>query len=298
MVKTLALILLLPVGMLAFGPADPVVDAHVAGLQKAASLTASIRVIQLNGSTSEQTLVLSRPSSLRWDSPSKLVVSDGKNITTYDKSKKRFRTLPFSETGLKSALTSDAIWAWTAFFNSDFGASVATTRKGPERTNKGVTTTDYVFARKSGLPITLMIDKANGIARGANYKDESGNEFVVQCSDFKLGDQPVAETVFAWNPPAGAQDATTVALLAFAEVKPIFDDLCVKCHGPSDAKGGVDLSSHDKILSRRSVNPGEAASSRVIRLIKSKRMPPPNEPQPSPEDVDKLTQWINDGANP
>ncbi len=278
---------------------DSSVDRHVAALQKAQSLQATLSVTKVGGSTDELTLSFSKPDKFRWESPAKLVVSDGKTLFTYDKGSKTYTKGEAGPDALKKALSDDAVWAWSAFFNDKFGEDVVSSQKGESRKLRNVAVTDLTVVLKDKRTFTLPLDDASGVARGSRFTVEAAGaktETIVIVKDLTLGEAGLQDELFAWTPPADAKDAAEAAANAmkFAEVKPIFDQNCAGCHGGRAPKAGIDLSSYSGIMDSRAVTPGNPDRSRIMREIRSGKMPPAG--PLAQELVDKLAKWIADGA--
>jgi mono/diheme cytochrome c family protein len=91
-----------------------------------------------------------------------------------------------------------------------------------------------------------------------------------------------------------------------ADVAPIFQERCVKCHGPEKLKGKLRLDSREAILkggsSGPAVVPGKAEESELLRRISLPRddtdaMPPETEGDPlTPAQIELLRAWIKEGA--
>jgi outer membrane lipoprotein-sorting protein len=275
--------------------ADASVDNHTKALQAAQSLNATFTVTKVGGTTEEQTLSLSRPKFLKWESPSKVVVSDGKILWAFDKAAKTYTKGDATDEAIAKALGDDTTWAWSAFFDKDFAASIASSQKGSSRKVRNMAVTDLALVRKDKRSFTLPISDESGVAVGARFTTETG-ETIILAKDFTIGKEPLLESQFAWTPPADAKDAAEVAASAmpFSEVKMIFDANCASCHGGRAPKGGIDLSSYSAIMSSRAVRPGNANSSRLMREIRSGKMPPAG--PLSAELQDKLAKWIDSGA--
>jgi hypothetical protein len=86
------------------------------------------------------------------------------------------------------------------------------------------------------------------------------------------------------------------------QIRPIFREHCMKCHGEDDPKAGLNLSSHATVLKGGSagavVVAGRASASLLFRAIteedEDKRMPLKNAPLP-PEQVELIRDWIQTG---
>lgn len=282
---------------------DSMVDKHVAALQKAQSFKATLSFTKVGGATEEQTVSFSKPDKFRWESPSSIVVSDGKTIYTYDKVAKLYSKSAADAPGILKALGADAIWAWSPFFDAKFAEQIASTEKGNSRKLRDVAVTDLGIVRKDKKAFSLALDDALGVARGSRYvTEEDGRQIenVVIVKELTLGDAVLEDALFAWTPPADAKDAAAAAAekaanaMHFADVKPIFDQNCTSCHSGGAPKAGIDLSSYASVMASRSVRPGNADTSRLVRAVRSGKMPPAG---PLPKDaVDKIAKWVADGA--
>ena len=90
----------------------------------------------------------------------------------------------------------------------------------------------------------------------------------------------------------------------YADVKPIFDARCVGCHGATDPKGGVNMTSHESIMKGGEdgaiVVAGKPADSELIHYIdgsKQPRMPFKQDPLRN-EEIQKISDWVEQGAKP
>lgn len=83
------------------------------------------------------------------------------------------------------------------------------------------------------------------------------------------------------------------------DVLPILKAKCAKCHTNGTYKGGMSLDTREAMLKSKSVVPGKAAESELIKRITNAdpdlRMPPMSDPLPA-KDVAALKRWINEGA--
>lgn len=89
------------------------------------------------------------------------------------------------------------------------------------------------------------------------------------------------------------------------EVKPLLNKKCIACHGGVKKSGGVSFLFRDEMITegesgRMAVVPGRPGQSEVIKRIThadpEMRMPPEGDPL-TPEEIDLLTRWIEEGAN-
>jgi hypothetical protein len=88
------------------------------------------------------------------------------------------------------------------------------------------------------------------------------------------------------------------------EIKPILSEHCYQCHGGTQQKSGLRLDTAKSAIKGgehgAAINPGQAASSLLIKVVKGEheslpRMPYKKEPLVGRE-IDLLMAWINEGA--
>jgi hypothetical protein len=91
------------------------------------------------------------------------------------------------------------------------------------------------------------------------------------------------------------------------DIRPIFSDACFKCHGPDTAKRKADLrldteeGAFKDLGGYHALVPGKLDESELYRRITSEdddeRMPPPSTGRRlSPEEIDRIKRWIEQGA--
>lgn len=73
------------------------------------------------------------------------------------------------------------------------------------------------------------------------------------------------------------------------EIRPLFENYCTKCHGPSRKKGGVDIA---RFLDSGSVHSDPKTWETTLSQIRDRNMPPEGKPQPSVEERDRMATWI------
>jgi uncharacterized membrane protein len=106
----------------------------------------------------------------------------------------------------------------------------------------------------------------------------------------------------AWpGQPVCAEPAEAKAPPDFDEqVAPILQQHCVRCHGPTTRKAGLDLSSAAGILngseSGAVLDADQPAKSVLLEMIDSQSMPPEDEPPLPDAQRDVLRRWLAAGA--
>jgi hypothetical protein len=90
------------------------------------------------------------------------------------------------------------------------------------------------------------------------------------------------------------------------DIRPIFENSCIRCHGVERPKGGFELTSREAALKGgdhgADIVPGQSAQSPLIyyvaRLVEDMEMPPAGKGDPlTSEQVGLLRAWIDQGAN-
>jgi len=85
-----------------------------------------------------------------------------------------------------------------------------------------------------------------------------------------------------------------------SQIAPIFQQHCVRCHAPDNAKGDVSLATLEDLKSNGYVIAGDADGSYLIELVTSQDGEPPAMPHKaeplSSDEVSLLRQWIEQGA--
>ena len=100
--------------------------------------------------------------------------------------------------------------------------------------------------------------------------------------------------------PSAAPTQTRSAQVSFArDVQPIFDRVCVKCHGGEETKEGLVLKNYAELMAGSNngpvIAPGDPANSLLIDLITKGKMPKKG-PRLLPGEVRAITDWVAAGA--
>lgn len=102
-------------------------------------------------------------------------------------------------------------------------------------------------------------------------------------------------------PPASTKTGVTYA----ADIKPLFEKSCFKCHGAEKQKGKLRLDSLEATLKGgedgKILEPGKSADSQLVhavaRLDEDEAMPPADKGKPlTKEEVGLIRAWIDQGA--
>lgn len=115
--------------------------------------------------------------------------------------------------------------------------------------------------------------------------------------------QPAAATdtsvpAAAESPTAGA--ASGGATVSFAtDIMPLIESRCINCHGGERTQEGLDMKTHAALMAGSEngpvVTPGDAANSTMAQMVIEGKMPKRG-PKLTPDQVQLLVDWINQGA--
>lgn len=277
---------------------DSTLDDHTAALQAAKSLTVTFTTMR-DGAKTEGTLTYSKPAMYRIETASRLTVSDGK--TVWDLNKKD-NTYTEGDAKLSRAMDDD-VWVWVAFFSKDAFKEATNVTTGSKHNLKGVAVQDVSMDFPKSRSATLFLDAAAGYARGGSIKTKDV-ETIIVATDVKVGSDPAPDSTFAFVAPAGAKklDKPAVADVVYADVDKIFQARCMPCHGTANMRGGLDLTSYQKLMagggSGPAIVPGDPDKSYLIQTLKgtaSPQMPKGGGPL-SAETIKVIEDWVKAGA--
>jgi serine/threonine-protein kinase len=105
----------------------------------------------------------------------------------------------------------------------------------------------------------------------------------------KVVKQPPAELNNAPPPPPDSVGA---------QVRTLFVENCVQCHGESKPKGGFQITDRAQVLDKSRVVPSDPAKSELLTRLVDKDMPPPGEGRKPLTDaqIEMVRAWIKAGA--
>ncbi len=83
------------------------------------------------------------------------------------------------------------------------------------------------------------------------------------------------------------------------DVLPILQSRCVNCHGGERVSKGLTLKTYNDLMTGSENGPvvtvGKATDSLLVEMIVSQKMPK-NGPKLTPQQVQLITEWVNQGA--
>jgi len=131
-------------------------------------------------------------------------------------------------------------------------------------------------------------------------KKTSGETISVPLARLSLADR---RFVIAERKPKGATSSPAKTGPSYTgEIQPLLATYCVKCHNKDRAEHGYAADTYGGLTQAGKkgamVVPGKPAESLLIELFKPvrKHMPPNDAPQPTAEEISKITAWVAAGA--
>ncbi len=102
------------------------------------------------------------------------------------------------------------------------------------------------------------------------------------------------------EPASTTPESPSSANVSFAaDIAPIFEAKCIRCHGVETTREGLDMRTYDNLLkgSRNGsvVTPGSADESLFVQLIVEGEMPSRGT-KVTPEELQLIIDWVNQGA--
>jgi outer membrane lipoprotein-sorting protein len=198
------------------GRGPEVLNAHVAALHGAQSLKATYSVQLVGSAPTIFHVELAKPNRARIDTPTQLIVADGKQIVTYDKTAKTYFRQPQTDAELKALFAAQDLSVWLPFFDQGAYSRANQVRHTGTRTRGGVQTDSVQMNVGPTRSVTLHIGQQDRLMRIAELvADNHGAKetTLLNASVLELNQQPGGDT-FAFTAPEGARELTLAELEA------------------------------------------------------------------------------------
>lgn len=210
--KTLGILMLAGLSALAtpaFAPSG-LADFSKA-LQDAKTLKANYTVQAIGGARDRYTVELQKPNLLHIETPTQILVSDGKNLTTYDKADGVFYKQPASAAAIGSILNPEPLNIWAGFFNAKALSAVASRSLGSKSLGgQNLDAVEATFDKEGKRTVTYYLSPSDKVARLAQIELKKSGEkstLVINAKDVQVGG-PIDETTFAFKAPDGSKETT------------------------------------------------------------------------------------------
>jgi outer membrane lipoprotein-sorting protein len=186
-------------------------NSFAKSLNGAKSLSATMTVQRIGGSSNTIKVDLAKPNKARIDTPTQLVVADGNTITTYDKTDNSYFKKPETDGDLKALFAPDELSLLGSFFDAGFyKGRVVSSKPGGQKSLKG-TSYDVVVATmddKGKKTISFFLDPKDKLAKAGQFVLQDAGQtdtVIVMAKDYAIdGDQ--AGSLFAFSAPNGSKE--------------------------------------------------------------------------------------------
>lgn len=193
--------------------------AYVKTLNSAQGLDVSYTVIEVGGAPGEFHVVLSKSGKAMIDTPSKLYVADGTNLTTLDKSKNTYFVQVQTAGTIQGLLAEEQLSLWRPFFDPTAYGDVASTRNEGNRKRRGETL-KIVSAQIDAYgeyTIRLHLGQRDNLVRQAEFLSTKGptpRTLILTVSSMSTGTP--TEELFTFTAPPNARFLSEIDLRAEA----------------------------------------------------------------------------------
>jgi len=210
--KTLGFLALVAVTAVAFAQTNgsSLVANFVKSLNDAKSVSSNYSVQTIGSASENYSLTLKKPNLARLETPTQIVVADGKEITTYDKVAKTYFKRPQTEADLKSLFASDETNLFSPFFDAA-AIKPATAKALGTRTLKGATLNAVETTATGGKKVvTYFLDTSDSVARKSqiDLNDPRGKvTTIIDTKSLLLNSEPKADA-FTFSAPGDAREVT------------------------------------------------------------------------------------------
>jgi outer membrane lipoprotein-sorting protein len=202
---------------------SPLFQSYVSALKNAQSLSATFTSGAVDEAPDSFSIKFKKPNLARIESPSQVVVADGKQITTFDRSENTFYKRPQTDADLAGLLTSDEMNLWSAFFNVSPAPSSSRDMGTKNRKGAALDTVSATYGLKGEKTVTYFLGQQDKVVRQAQIDKVSLNgtkTSLVVTKDVGLNVDIPAQA-FTFDAPAEAKEIS----LAQANAGKWFTDL-------------------------------------------------------------------------
>ncbi len=184
-------------------------------LNGAKTLSATYKVTPIGGVARDVKVDLAKPNMARIDTPTELVVADGKTITTYDKAEKTYFKKPQTESELMGLFASIDTDLWKGFFDDSAMKNLPAKDAGTKK-RKGVNYNVVEVNYNQHKSCTLYLDPSNGVARQAEVTLTQGSDKLmtsIVTDNLTLGGDSNSD-MFAFKAPEGSREMSLAEMSA------------------------------------------------------------------------------------
>lgn len=204
---------------------EPLLLRHRTTLKEAPSLHAKAYVRTIGEAAHTVEVDLVKPNQARIDSPTRLVIADGKQILIFDKKDKIYYRHPQTTAELKSFFRNEELEFWGPFFGEDGFDPVRVRRLG-SRVRKGekLEVVETIPEWKGERTLTYFLSPVDGLARvkQMEIRGAKPKSMLLEIQELRVG-AAVKPERFAFEAPNGVRQlsyAEAMSRTTFTEMEP------------------------------------------------------------------------------
>lgn len=182
-------------------------------VNKAESISATYTVQRVGDPASNYNVQLAKPNKARLDTPSELIVADGKNISRFNKTDNVYTTYPQTDANLRELFQNDELMLWASFFNDKAWNNVAGSRSAGTVSRRGteLASIQVTMDRAASRRVNIFVDPKDNAPRQAQliFTSSTGktDTRLLDTKSIALGEKMKEET-FAFSAPESAEQVS------------------------------------------------------------------------------------------
>jgi outer membrane lipoprotein-sorting protein len=192
------------------GPGAALLSKFGQKLSSADSVSSTYTIQAIGSSPDSYTIALKKPNLVRFETPTQLVIADGKQIFTYEKASKSYFKKPQSDEEVRALLGGSELDLFRGFFNADAYKAAAVKDLGAKNRKGQTYTAVQASVDPSGKKTVTYFLAGDDLARAAqiDLNDPNGKvTYIVDTKTFEVGGAFAPDT-FSFTPPADAKEIT------------------------------------------------------------------------------------------
>ena len=190
---------------------------YAKALQEAKTLKANYTVLTIGGASERFSIALKKPNMLRVETPTQVIVSDGKDLTTLDKADGVYYKQSASDATVAEALSPEALNVWAGFFNPKALTAMSSKSLGTKsRAGMTLDAVEATYDSKGERVLTYFLDTKDKVARQVqiDLNAPAGKTTkILNAKDLEV-DATLSDDTFAFKAPAGTRETTLAEMSA------------------------------------------------------------------------------------
>lgn len=182
---------------------------YVKAFQDAKSLKANFTIARVGEASSQYSIELSKPNKVRFDSPTELIVADGKTVTTLSKAENTYYTQPQDAGWHVGAISGDTVHLFAPFFNKSALDNAKVLSTAPKkRLGMDLTAVETQLDARGNLMGTYYLDSGKTPRQLEFFYKDNNSRVQVTAKDLTLGAEALPDSTFQFTAPAGSRQLT------------------------------------------------------------------------------------------